>query len=65
MSHHCLHAKQITMAEAQAKLQSLSEEYQKIQQELQDAIQSRQTLEAQKSENEGVKQVRSLSMDRA
>lgn len=53
------------MAEAQAKLQSLSEEYQKLQQELQDAIQSRQTLEAQKSENEGVKQVRLLSMNRA
>lgn len=48
------------MAEAQAQLQSLSEEYQKFQQELQEAIDSRQKLEAQKSENEGVKQVSSV-----
>ncbi|KAI0023311.1 Prefoldin beta-like protein [Xylariomycetidae sp. FL0641] len=44
------------MAEAQAQLQSLSEDYQKLQQELQAAVQSRQKLEAQKQENTGVKQ---------
>ena len=65
LSSHCLDVTQIAMAEAQAKLQSLSEEYQKLQQELQDAIQSRQKLEAQKSENEGVKKVRLLSLTHA
>ncbi|KAL7619384.1 Prefoldin subunit 6 [Parahypoxylon ruwenzoriense] len=39
------------MAEIQARLQSLSEEFTKLQQELQAAVQSRQKLEAQKQEN--------------
>ncbi|KAI1344380.1 Prefoldin beta-like protein [Xylariaceae sp. FL0016] len=42
------------MAEIQAKLQSLSEDFQKLQQDLQAAVQSRQKLEAQKQENLGV-----------
>ncbi|KAL2174855.1 Prefoldin [Thermothelomyces heterothallicus CBS 202.75] len=42
------------MADIQAKLQALSEEFTKLQQELQDAVQSRQKLEAQKQENLGV-----------
>ncbi|KAK6070710.1 prefoldin subunit 6 [Seiridium cupressi] len=41
------------MAEVQAKLQALSEDYQKLQQELQEAIASRQKLQAQKTENIG------------
>ncbi|WYZ43114.1 hypothetical protein EsH8_VI_000813 [Colletotrichum jinshuiense] len=44
------------MAEVQAKLQKLSEEYTALQQELQSAVQSRQKLEAQKQENLGVKE---------
>ncbi|KAI1492268.1 Prefoldin beta-like protein [Biscogniauxia mediterranea] len=43
------------MAEVQARLQSLSEEYTALQQELQVVVQSRQKLEAQKQENSGVK----------
>ncbi|RYP08582.1 hypothetical protein DL764_001817 [Monosporascus ibericus] len=39
------------MADIQAKLQALSEEYQKLQQEVQAAVQSRQKLEAQRQEN--------------
>ncbi|KAK8043827.1 Prefoldin subunit 6 [Apiospora phragmitis] len=42
------------MAEVQAKLQALSEDYQKLQQELQAAVQSRQKLQAQRTENVGV-----------
>ncbi|RYP72609.1 hypothetical protein DL771_004104 [Monosporascus sp. 5C6A] len=42
------------MADIQAKLQALSEEYQKLQQEVQAAVQSRQKLEAQRQENLGV-----------
>ncbi|KAH6615842.1 Prefoldin [Chaetomium sp. MPI-SDFR-AT-0129] len=42
------------MAEIQAKLQALSEEFTKLQQDLQDTVQSRQKLEAQKQENVGV-----------
>ncbi|AEO59778.1 hypothetical protein MYCTH_2308301 [Thermothelomyces thermophilus ATCC 42464] len=42
------------MADVQAKLQALSEEFTKLQQELQEAVQSRQKLEAQKQENLGV-----------
>ncbi|CAN8105351.1 unnamed protein product [Discula destructiva] len=42
------------MAEIQAKLQALSEEFQKLQTELQTVISSRQKLEAQKTENVGV-----------
>ncbi|KAK4111699.1 Prefoldin beta-like protein [Canariomyces notabilis] len=42
------------MADVQAKLQSLSEQFTKLQQDLQDAVQSRQKLEAQKQENLGV-----------
>ncbi|KAI1075159.1 Prefoldin beta-like protein [Whalleya microplaca] len=42
------------MAEIQARLQALSEDFTKLQQELQAAVQSRQKLEAQKQENTGV-----------
>ncbi|KAI0973646.1 prefoldin subunit [Xylaria arbuscula] len=42
------------MAEVQAQLQALSEEYQKLQQELQTAVDSRQRIEAQRQENLGV-----------
>ncbi|CAM1508865.1 Fc.00g026040.m01.CDS01 [Cosmosporella sp. VM-42] len=42
------------MAEVQAHLQSLSEDYQKLQQEIQTAVASRQKLEGQKQENLGV-----------
>ncbi|KAI0388527.1 prefoldin subunit [Xylariaceae sp. FL0594] len=42
------------MAEIQAKLQALSEDYQKLQQELQTAVDARQKIEAQKQENVGV-----------
>ncbi|KAK1623884.1 prefoldin subunit [Colletotrichum phormii] len=44
------------MAEVQAKLQKLSEDYQALQQELQTTVQSRQKLEAQRQENLGVKE---------
>ncbi|KAH8904625.1 Prefoldin beta-like protein [Coniochaeta sp. PMI_546] len=42
------------MAEIQARLQQLSEDYQTLQKELQEAVDSRQRLEAQKTENLGV-----------
>ncbi|KAG6012089.1 hypothetical protein E4U43_007948 [Claviceps pusilla] len=42
------------MAEVQAKLQALSEDYQKLQQELQDTVSSRQKLQSQQQENAGV-----------
>lgn len=42
------------MAEVQARLQALSEDYQKLQQELQGAAEARQKLEGQKQENLGV-----------
>ncbi|KAH7143590.1 Prefoldin [Dactylonectria macrodidyma] len=42
------------MADAQARLQALSEDFQKLQQELQGAVDSRQKLEGQKQENLGV-----------
>ncbi|KAG5978460.1 hypothetical protein E4U55_006207 [Claviceps digitariae] len=42
------------MAEIQAKLQALSEDYQKLQQELQDTVNSRQKLQSQQQENAGV-----------
>ncbi|KAH8773712.1 Prefoldin [Diaporthe sp. PMI_573] len=42
-------------SEAQAKLQALSEEFTKLQTELQTVVSSRQKLEAQKQENSGVK----------
>ena len=45
------------MAEVQAQLQNLSEEYTKLQQDLQAAVQSRQKLEAQKQENANVQKV--------
>ncbi|KAK4247543.1 Prefoldin [Corynascus novoguineensis] len=45
------------MADIQAKLQALSEEYTKLQQDLQETVQSRQKLEAQKQENLGVQKV--------
>ncbi|KAF4981848.1 hypothetical protein FZEAL_2427 [Fusarium zealandicum] len=44
------------MSDPQARLQTLSEEYQKIQQELQSSVESRQKLEGQKQENLGVQQ---------
>ncbi|KAL1851962.1 Prefoldin subunit 6 [Diaporthe australafricana] len=43
------------MADAQAKLQALSEEFTKLQTEMQTVVGSRQKLEAQKQENSGVK----------
>ncbi|POR31609.1 Prefoldin subunit 6 [Tolypocladium paradoxum] len=42
------------MADVQAHLQSLSEDYQKLQQDLQSTVESRQKLEGQKQENLGV-----------
>jgi len=42
------------MAEQQVQLQALSETYQKLQQELQTIVQSRQKLESQQQENKGV-----------
>ncbi|KAG5925924.1 hypothetical protein E4U42_003804 [Claviceps africana] len=42
------------MAEVEAKLQTLSEDYQTLQQELQDAVSSRQKLQSQQQENAGV-----------
>ncbi|KAG5945646.1 hypothetical protein E4U59_005378 [Claviceps monticola] len=42
------------MADVQAKLQALSEDYQKLQQELQDSVNSRQKLQSQQQENAGV-----------
>ncbi|KAI2624469.1 prefoldin subunit [Xylaria nigripes] len=42
------------MAEVQARLQALSEEYTKLQQELQTAVEARQKIEAQRQENLGV-----------
>lgn len=42
------------MAEAQQRLQSLSDEYQKLQGDLQNHLQSRQKLESQQQENKGV-----------
>ncbi|KAI1183633.1 prefoldin subunit [Nemania serpens] len=40
--------------EVQARLQALSEDYQKLQQELQTAVDARQKVEAQRQENTGV-----------
>lgn len=42
-------------SEAQAKLHALSEEFTKLQSEMQTVVSSRQKLEAQKQENSGVK----------
>ncbi|KAK0712784.1 Prefoldin, partial [Lasiosphaeria miniovina] len=42
------------MAEVQARLQSLSEDFTKLQKDLQESVLSRQKLEAQKQENLGV-----------
>ncbi|CZR64225.1 related to Gim complex component GIM1 [Phialocephala subalpina] len=42
------------MADVQQRLQALSEEYQKLQTELQNNIQSGQKLESQRQENKGV-----------
>ncbi|EFY93715.1 Prefoldin subunit 6 [Metarhizium acridum] len=42
------------MAEIQAKLQTLSDEYQKLQQDLQNTVNSRQKLQSQQQENAGV-----------
>ncbi|KAI8672036.1 hypothetical protein NCS56_00665900 [Fusarium sp. Ph1] len=44
------------MSDPQARLQALSEEFQKLQGELQSAVASRQKLEGQKQENLGVQQ---------
>lgn len=47
----------ISATEAQAKIQALSTEYQKIEEELSGAVEDRQKLEAQLKENEMVKKV--------
>ncbi|KAF4344720.1 prefoldin beta subunit [Fusarium beomiforme] len=44
------------MSDPQAQLQALSEDFQKLQSELQNAVASRQKLEGQKQENVGVQQ---------
>ncbi|KAM0194144.1 hypothetical protein ACHAPQ_011323 [Fusarium lateritium] len=44
------------MSDAQVRLQALSEDFQKLQGELQNAVASRQKLEGQKQENVGVQQ---------
>ncbi|KAF5580469.1 prefoldin beta subunit [Fusarium pseudoanthophilum] len=44
------------MSDPQARLQALSEDFQKLQGELQNAVASRQKLEGQKQENLGVQQ---------
>ncbi|EXM26894.1 Prefoldin [Fusarium sp. MPI-SDFR-AT-0072] len=44
------------MSDLQARLQALSEDFQKLQGELQNAVASRQKLEGQKQENVGVQQ---------
>ncbi|KAJ3478674.1 hypothetical protein NLG97_g8511 [Lecanicillium saksenae] len=44
------------MAETQARLQALSEEYQKLQQDLQSSVDSRQKLDGQRQENLSVQQ---------
>lgn len=52
------------MAEEQQKLQALTEEYQKIQDDLQSTILARQKLESQQTENKSVKaEFTSLSTD--
>ncbi|KAN0101863.1 Prefoldin beta-like protein [Hyaloscypha variabilis] len=52
------------MADAQHQLQALSDEYQKLQQDLQNSINSRQKLESQQQENKGVqKEFASLKDD--
>ncbi|KAI9875862.1 MAG: hypothetical protein M1830_007887 [Pleopsidium flavum] len=45
------------MAEDQRKLQSLSEDFQKLQGELQTTVEARQKLESQQQENKGVQKV--------
>lgn len=51
-------------SDAQQKLQALSEEYQKLQTDLQTNVQARQQLEAQQQENQSVqKEFASLSDD--
>jgi len=42
------------MADTQQRLQALSDEYQKLQQDLQNSVNSRQKLESQQQENKGV-----------
>ncbi|APA14354.1 hypothetical protein SS1G_11826 [Sclerotinia sclerotiorum 1980 UF-70] len=52
------------MAEQQQRLQVLTEEYQKLQTDLQNSISSRQKLESQQQENKGVqKEFAALSSD--
>ncbi|GAO19212.1 uncharacterized protein UV8b_05150 [Ustilaginoidea virens] len=52
------------MADTRAKLQALSEEYQKLQQDLQDIVDSRQKLQSQQQENAGVyKEFQNLGED--
>lgn len=48
------------MSTAQAKLQAASTEFQKLQLDLSNAVEARQRLEAQFSENELVKKVRRM-----
>ncbi|KAI9858634.1 MAG: hypothetical protein M1824_004215 [Vezdaea acicularis] len=49
------------MSEDQKKLQALSDDYQKLQTELQSIIEARQKLESQQQENRGVQKVRSFA----
>ncbi|KAL1623612.1 Prefoldin subunit 6 [Neofusicoccum ribis] len=44
------------MAEQQKKLQNLSDDFQKLQTELQTVVEARQKLESQQQENKGVQQ---------
>jgi prefoldin beta subunit len=47
----------MSLAQLQDRLQAESREYQKIQEELQGAVDARQKLDAQQTENEEVKKV--------
>ena len=55
-SHHLLRS--LRMEKLQARLQAASTEYQKLQNDLSVAVDSRQRLDAQLQENEMVKKVR-------
>ncbi|KFH45983.1 Prefoldin subunit-like protein [Hapsidospora chrysogenum ATCC 11550] len=50
-------------ADPQVRLQALSEDFQKLQHDLQEVVASRQKLEGQKQENVGVKKVVSPELD--
>ncbi|KNG81865.1 prefoldin subunit 6, partial [Aspergillus nomiae NRRL 13137] len=54
----------ITMADAQKQMQALSDEFQKLQTELDSFVEARQKLESQQQENQGVqKEFNSLDDD--